>query len=102
MDSSVMPSVVACGDLNMLRCFANTPVEKVVLSSDPNDITFKSRYCTRGYIIADPASRPDDTLSDLMRIGKRFPTQPVLYYGNDAMLLLISRHREELGRHYSF
>jgi len=38
-------------------------------------------------------------IGDLERIGNMFLERPVLYYGDDALLLLVSRQRAELARY---
>ncbi len=92
---------VLLGDLNMLRCFAGTDVPVEVAASDPEEVTLKSRHCAKSRIIA-PFAEVDRVLDDLERIGRDYPDKPVLYYGNDAQLLVISRHRQRLGRWFRF
>jgi predicted ATP-grasp superfamily ATP-dependent carboligase len=95
------PSAVLCGDLNMLRCFATLEIPTVVATSDPREVTLRSRYCRDKAIIAPP-SQPDAAVTDLVRLARRLGDRPVLFYGTDAMLLLISRHRDVLGQHFRF
>jgi predicted ATP-grasp superfamily ATP-dependent carboligase len=45
---------------------------------------------------------PVGALADLMAIGKSYAQRPVLYYGTDDMLLLISRNREALSEYFRF
>ncbi len=90
------------GDLNMLRCFAGTGVRTVILSSDPEDPCFFSRHCGQRRLIADAAVDPTGALADLRELGKLVPGRPVFFYGDDAMLLLVSRHRKELGDRFRF
>jgi D-aspartate ligase len=96
------PAAVLPGDLNMLRCFAGTGVRTVVLSSDPDAPTFFSRHCGQRRMAADAAADPRAALADLVLLGKLLPGRPVLYYGDDAMLLLVSRHRAELRERFRF
>lgn len=96
------PTAVLCGDLNMLRCFAGSPTPTVVVSPDKEDLTFYSRHCRRRRVIADPASQPEAALRDLLALGAELPPRPVLFYGNDATLLLVSRHRDALAKFYDF
>jgi predicted ATP-grasp superfamily ATP-dependent carboligase/CelD/BcsL family acetyltransferase involved in cellulose biosynthesis len=90
------------GDLNMLRCFAGTGVRTVVLSSDPDDPSFFSRHCGQRRLVADVAEEPARVLAELCKLGRLFPERPVLFYGDDAWLLLASRHRRELGELFRF
>lgn len=85
----------------MLRCFAHTDVPTWVVTSDPKDVTLRSRFCNESSVIA-PARDAERAASELARLGARFPERPVLFYGTDAALLVISRHRHELARHFRF
>jgi predicted ATP-grasp superfamily ATP-dependent carboligase len=94
-------SAVVFGDMNLVRCLVDRQVPLLFLSSDPEEATLRSRHCRDREIVAPP-SNVEAALRDLERIGKTFAVRPVLYYGNDALLLLISRHRERLARYYRF
>ena len=96
------PPAVLHGDLNMLRCFAGTGVRTVVLSSDPDSPTFFSRHCGQRRAIADVHTDPEGALDDLLAVGRLFSERAVLFYGDDAMLLLVSRNREALGQGFRF
>lgn len=92
---------VLLGDLSMLRCFVGTGIPFVLASDSEDDLTLRSRHATQTALVA-PASDTDRALSDLTHLGASIPRRPVLYYGNDAQLLLVSRHRERLGIYYRF
>jgi predicted ATP-grasp superfamily ATP-dependent carboligase len=96
------PAAVLCGDLNMLRCFARTAVPTVLVASREDDICFHSRYCRSKRVINSAFLQPAGALDDLVRLGQSMPGKPVLFYGDDAMLLLVSRNRRLLERHYRF
>jgi predicted ATP-grasp superfamily ATP-dependent carboligase len=98
------PSVhaVIWGDLNLLRCFVGSDIPTVVLTSDPDEPTLRSRFCEHSRIIAHAATAPRATLRHLETIGRELGDRPVLYYGTDAQLLLISRNREQLAPLYRF
>ncbi len=93
---------VLCGGLNMLRCFSETSIPTIVVSPQADDVTFYSRYCERRAVIADPAGAPDRAAEDLLLLADHLPHRPVLFYGNDATLLLISRNRDRLAARYRF
>jgi D-aspartate ligase len=95
------PAAVVCGDLNLLRCFAGHDVSTIVAAWHPAEATLRSRYCRERALIAPP-EEPERALADLEELGKRQPDRPVLYYGCDKLLLLVSRHRERLQRWYRF
>jgi predicted ATP-grasp superfamily ATP-dependent carboligase len=96
------PVAVLHGDLNMLRCFAGTGVPTVVVSRDPDAPVFFSRHCGQRRLIADHHADPAGALADLDALGALYPGRPVLYYGDDAMLLLVSRHRAQLSARFRF
>jgi len=104
---------VLCGDLNMVRCFAGdaprraglsvSRVPFLVASTREDDVTFSSRHVRARAVVADPAESPQKTAEDLVTIARGLGGEkPALFYGTDAMLLCISRHREELSRYYRF
>jgi predicted ATP-grasp superfamily ATP-dependent carboligase len=105
MDQDV-PGVVVCGDLSLLRCFIGQPFPTAVVSARHDDVTFYSRHCRERHVIRSPADRPDDAALDLLGIGARIAgrdgTRPVLIYGDDATLLMVSRHRDRLEAVYRF
>lgn len=92
---------VVCGDLNLLRCFNGLPIETLVVASDPREVTLRSRRCKASALISKP-SEPDRALADLLEIGRCFSERPVLYYGTDAMLLIISKNRAALSQYFRF
>lgn len=93
--------VVVCGDLNLLRCLIGLGVPLCVASCDAREPTLRSRHAERPFLIAPPDD-PDRAVADLEGIAGRFVERPVLYYGNDATLLLVSRARERLARSFRF
>lgn len=95
--------VVLLGDLNMLRCFAGTGIPTIVATTDPDDVTLRSRHARRTALITrfgDPD--PERPLADLERIAAGERERPVLYYGTDEQLLFVSRHSERLARTFRF
>ncbi|APR80568.1 Cellulose biosynthesis protein [Minicystis rosea] len=96
------PAAVLHGDLNMLRCFVDAGVHTVVLASDPDAPCFFSRHCGQRRVIADVHKEPEAALAELLALGRLFADRPVLFYGDDATLLLVSRHREALASRYRF
>jgi D-aspartate ligase len=102
MSESNAATAVIWGDANMLRASVGLQAPKVVLSTDPNDIIFHSRYCRRKKVIASPLLDPAATVRDLIELGETFSEKPVLFYDNDLILLLISRNREQLSKYYRF
>jgi predicted ATP-grasp superfamily ATP-dependent carboligase/CelD/BcsL family acetyltransferase involved in cellulose biosynthesis len=96
------PAAVLLGDLNMLRCFAGSGVRTVVLASDADAPIFFSRHCGQRRLVTDLHVDAAAALADLLALGRLFDDRPVFYYGDDAALLLVSRHREALAARYRF
>lgn len=96
------PPAVLHGDVNMLRCFAGTDVRAVVVSPDPDSPSFFSRHGWQRRVLADARVAPQAALSELCALGRLFGDRPALFYGDDAMLLLVSRNREALAPLYRF
>jgi predicted ATP-grasp superfamily ATP-dependent carboligase len=92
---------VIWGDLNLLRCFAGSGTPTWIVTSDERDVTLRSRLCRSSSVIAPPRDE-ERAASDLVLLGSLFPERPVLFYGTDAALLVISRNRHELGRYFRF
>jgi D-aspartate ligase len=102
MNSEKYPPAFLCGDLNMLRSFADFGPHVVVISSDGEDVTFLSKHCKEGCVIADVERDPESALSDLEHLASERSAKPVIFYGTDAMLLLVSRNRARLAPRLSF
>lgn len=51
---------------------------------------------------ADPAPDPEELVRRLTAFGARQPEPPVLYYGTDWDLLMVSRHRSRLATTFRF
>ena len=96
------PTAVLCGDLNMLRCFTGSGVETLIVASDPESAVFASRHARATRTMSDPKKSPSEAARDLATIGKELEERAALYYGDDAMLQVVSQNRDELARHYRF
>jgi predicted ATP-grasp superfamily ATP-dependent carboligase len=96
-----MTTAVLCGDTNMLRCFVGSHIPTVIVITSGDSPVAHSRYCTRQHLIAPP-SEERRAVSDLEALGRLLGGRPPLFYGTDAMLLLISRNRSFLERYFRF
>jgi predicted ATP-grasp superfamily ATP-dependent carboligase len=100
--SAPKPPAVLLGDLNMLRCFAGAGVGTVVLAADPDAPVLFSRHAGERRLVADANVDPEAALADLLAVGRVHEGRPVLYYGDDATLLLVSRGRRALSACFDF
>ena len=94
--------VVLFGSLSVLRCFGAAAIPVMVVDSDTESLTLRSRYARAKQIIACPREQPKKAVEDLVSVGKGFTDRPMLAFDSDDMLLLVSRHRDVLARYYRF
>lgn len=90
-----MVPAVLLGDLNMVRCFAESGVRTIVATSDRRDPVLRSRHAHLRAVIA-PFDDTERVLADLEAIGRAHPERPTLFYGTDRQLLTLSRNRARL------
>lgn len=95
-------TAMIAADLNVLRCFAGTGIHTCVASSDQTNLLFYSRYCREKSLIANATTAPEQSIADLVELGRSRDEKPVLYYQSDGSLLSISRYRDQLAPHYRF
>lgn len=92
---------VVLGDVSLLRCLSAHKIPVSVVASDPREPALRSRHAERTFVIAPPAEH-HRAVADLVSVAGSFAAPPVLFYGSDATLLLVSRARERLGAHFRF
>ena len=97
------PSVVACimGDMDLLRplVLAGIPCAVVTRTGVPS---LYSRYA-QSHLVWDDCSKNSEGLVDaLVKFGTAQSERPVLFYEEDAQVLLVSRHREHLAQAFRF
>ena len=95
-------TAVLCGGINMLRCFPDADIPTILVTSDRKDPALYSRYCRQKKIIDSNGTDENKVVEELLELGSRFNEKPVLFYGDDKMLLLISRNREKISKYYRF
>lgn len=96
------PSAVLFGDLNMLRSFKEIRDDTLLLLTEARDVTRYSRYCRRYKILQAQGLADPVIVDELVSLGKTFDHKPVLYYGDDDILFLISRNRARLEPYFRF
>jgi D-aspartate ligase len=97
------PAPLACvmGDMDLLRplVLAGVPCATVSRSGGP---PLYSRYARSRLTWDDYATDPDRLVATLLDFGRAQAERPVLFYEEDAQVLLISRHRERLAQAFRF
>lgn len=97
----VHPPACVIGDADLVRCLGLGGIRSVVLSP-PGAAARYSRF-TRGSLEwRDPWEGPEALVEELVAYASVQPEPPVLFYQEDRSLLLVSRHRERLGKLFRF
>ncbi len=99
--SNESPLACVMGGMDVVRPLALAGIRSIAVAR-PGSPALYSR-CTQARIVWNEFS-PDDTglVDALMRVGAAQPERPVLFFQEDAQLLLVSRHRERLGEAFRF
>ena len=100
---SAPASALACvmGDLDMVRPLGLAGIRCAVVTH-PGNPALHSRYTHAALVRDDSAEQPNGLLDALVRFGREQAEPPVLFYQDDAQLLLVSRNRERLSRAFRF
>jgi D-aspartate ligase len=85
----------------MVRPLALAGIRCAVVTSAGSP-TLSSRYVDKGLVWEDFSEAPELLVDALMRLAVELPEPPVLFYEEDAQLLLTSRHRERLAQAFNF
>ncbi len=97
------PPALACvmGDMDLLRPAVAAGIPCAVVSR-PGAPLLYSRYARSALAWDDFTKNVDGLLDALVSFGKAQAERPVLFYEEDAQLLLVSRHRERLSEAFRF
>ena len=96
-------AALACvlGDTDLLRALGLAGIPCVVVAA-PGEPARYSRFARAVLDWADAWERPAELVELLERFAAAQAAPPVLFYEEDRELLLISRYRERLSRHFRF
>lgn len=94
---------LACvlGDIDLLRSLGLAGITCAV-AVPPGAAPRFSRYTHTALPWSSPWEEPEKLVETLMRFGQAQPERPVLFYASDGELLLVSRHRDQLGQVFRF
>lgn len=95
------PLACVMGSMDLVRPLGLAGIASIVVAR-PGAPSLYSRF-SKAALVQDHFS-PDDTnlVSALIRLGAEQAARPVLFYEEDAQLLLLSRHRERLAQAFRF
>ena len=96
-----LPLGLVMGDIDVVRALGRAGIP-VAFFGFPDASAQFSRQVRAVLPWIDHWTRQDELLTALLRFGRSQDQPPVLYPQTDAALLLVSRHREELGRAFHF
>lgn len=97
------PPALACvmGDMDLLRPLAAAGIACAVVAR-PGAPALYSRYARSRLAWDDFAKNVDDLVETLAGFGESQAERPVLFYEEDAQLVIVSRFRERLERAFRF
>lgn len=96
-------TVLACvlGDSDLLRSLSLAGIPCVVTAAPGQPVRY-SRFARAVLDWADAWEQPEELLQQLERFAAAQTEPPILFYEEDRELLLVSRYRERLSRHFRF
>ena len=83
--------------LQAARILAARDIPVIGIAGDPKNALSKTSVCKE--IIFAP-TKQEELISHLVQIGSRLDEKAVLFPCEDASVSLVSRHRQQLERHY--
>lgn len=91
---------VVLGELNLVRAAGMAGLRPLVVSRNP--FTARSRYAAGEATVTAAVEDMERSAEELLALGRSMPGRPVLYFSNDAHLLMLARHRSELLTAFRF
>lgn len=101
VNGSELPAAIVCNThitgLAVARSLARKGVRVIGLDREPYGVGLASNALSAAAICADPISREDEFVADLLEIG-RYLERPAVFFGcMDEWVLAASAHRDELN-----
>jgi len=96
-----LPLACVMGDMDLLRPLVLAGVPCAAVSRSGTSPLY-SRYARSRLAWDDYASDPERLVATLLDLGRAQAEPPVLFYEEDAQVLLISRYREQLAQAFRF
>jgi predicted ATP-grasp superfamily ATP-dependent carboligase len=96
------PLACVIGDVSLVRPLGEAGVPVVAVVDDPRAGVRRSRHVRQTVVVPDLVTAPEAVVLELVRYGAAQPTPPVLFYEGDHDLMIASRWREALARHFRF
>jgi D-aspartate ligase len=101
LSSSRPPFACVMGDMDLLRPIASAGIRCAVVTR-PGVPSLYSRFAQARLCWSDFSADAETLVDQLVRFGRAQSEPPVLFYEEDAQLLMISRFREQLKPAFRF
>jgi D-aspartate ligase len=103
VDRAPAPRPIACviGSMDLVRPLGLAGISSAVVV-ESGDVAAYSRFTRTVIPLADPAREGELLLARLLGFARAQTEPPVLFYGQDADLLFVSRHRDRLAEAFRF
>jgi D-aspartate ligase len=95
------PLACVLGSMDLVRPLGLAGIRCAVVAR-PGAPSLYSRFAEATLCRHDFSPGDEDLVEALLRFGADEPQRPVLFYEEDAQLLLVSRHRERLAQAFHF
>ena len=95
------PLAFVLGDMDLIRPLGLAGIRCAVLAPEDSWLAH-SRYTERLLPFTMDEGREDDWVEALVTLGLREAQPPVLFFQEDAHLLMVSRHRDRLAQAFRF
>lgn len=97
------PIPIACvmGDIDLLRAVGLAGIPCVAVARADSATRF-SRFATGWIARYDAWEEQEMQVEELLRFSRGQPLRPILYYGGDPELLVVSRFRDRLAEAFDF
>ena len=99
--ASARPLACVIGSMDLVRPLGLAGIPCAVIV-EAGDVAAYSRFTREVIPLADPHDESDVLLERMLRFAGTQAEPPVLYYGQDASLVFVSRHRDRLRDGFRF
>jgi D-aspartate ligase len=96
-----VPIACVMGGMDLVRPLGRVGIRCAVVAR-PGSPALYSRFTDATLTRDDFSERGEELVDTLVQFGATEPEAPILFYEEDAQLLLVSRHREKLARTFRF
>ncbi|MFH1261861.1 MAG: hypothetical protein V1495_00205 [Pseudomonadota bacterium] len=85
----------------VVRSLGDVGIRSIVVGEYPTSPVFRSRHCIESHVVPNMRYEADAAFASLLKIGSTRTDCPALMTGRESDVLLVSRNRERLSRHFA-